>query len=130
MLIIVIRQLNGEGGIRTHAPLRTNGFQDRLVMTTSIPLHQFGFIIESLLFCCRSVAATSDILSPLKPYVNTFFEFFLFFLFKHFRGHIFPSEMPQFQGLPGLLSLSWILDFLPVWHQFLQTFLQPWCHLL
>ena len=29
---------NGEGGIRTHAPLRTNGFQDRLVMTTSIPL--------------------------------------------------------------------------------------------
>ena len=32
---------NGEGGIRTHAPLRTNGFQDRLVMTTSIPLHIF-----------------------------------------------------------------------------------------
>ena len=30
---------NGESGIRTHAPLRTNGFQDRLVMTTSIPLH-------------------------------------------------------------------------------------------
>ena len=30
--------LSGEGGIRTHAPLRTNGFQDRLVMTTSIPL--------------------------------------------------------------------------------------------
>ena len=30
---------NGEGGIRTHVPLRTNGFQDRLVMTTSIPLH-------------------------------------------------------------------------------------------
>ena len=29
---------SGEGGIRTHAPLRTNGFQDRLVMTTSIPL--------------------------------------------------------------------------------------------
>ena len=32
-------QKNGEGGIRTHAPSRTNGFQDRLVMTTSIPLH-------------------------------------------------------------------------------------------
>ena len=29
---------NGESGIRTHAPLRTNGFQDRLVMTTSISL--------------------------------------------------------------------------------------------
>ena len=34
--------VNGEGGIRTHAPLRTNGFQDRLVMTTSIPLHIFN----------------------------------------------------------------------------------------
>ena len=31
--------MSGEGGIRTHAPFRTNGFQDRLVMTTSIPLH-------------------------------------------------------------------------------------------
>ena len=28
----------GTGGIRTHAPFRTNGFQDRLVMTASIPL--------------------------------------------------------------------------------------------
>ena len=28
----------GEDGIRTHVSLRTNGFQDRLVMTTSIPL--------------------------------------------------------------------------------------------
>ena len=27
----------GTGGIRTHAPFRTNGFQDRLVMTASIP---------------------------------------------------------------------------------------------
>ncbi len=34
---------NGEGGIRTHAPLRTNGFQDRLVMTTSIPLQSTAF---------------------------------------------------------------------------------------
>ena len=30
---------SGEDGIRTHAPRRTNGFQDRLVMTASIPLH-------------------------------------------------------------------------------------------
>jgi hypothetical protein len=28
----------GEGGIRTHAGFHPNGFQDRLVMTTSIPL--------------------------------------------------------------------------------------------
>jgi hypothetical protein len=28
----------GEGGIRTHVDLRPNGFQDRPVMTTSVPL--------------------------------------------------------------------------------------------
>ena len=36
---------SGESGIRTHAPLRTNGFQDRLVMTTSISLHILFFNI-------------------------------------------------------------------------------------
>ena len=35
---------SGEDGIRTHAPVKTNGFQDRLVMTTSIPLR----------ICCNS----------------------------------------------------------------------------
>ena len=35
-----------EGGIRTHAPFRTNGFQDRLVMTTSIPLHNCSIILS------------------------------------------------------------------------------------
>ncbi len=30
--------LSGEDGIRTHVPVKANGFQDRLVMTTSIPL--------------------------------------------------------------------------------------------
>ena len=34
-------------GIRTHAPLRANGFQDRLVMTASISLH--------ILFCRRAL---------------------------------------------------------------------------
>ena len=34
----IFRHSSGESGIRTHAPLRTNGFQDRLVMTTSISL--------------------------------------------------------------------------------------------
>ena len=40
---------NGEGGIRTHAPFRTNGFQDRLVMTTSIPLHIFFVVCRTRL---------------------------------------------------------------------------------
>ena len=33
--------IGGEGGIRTHAGLHPNGFQDRLVMTTSIPLQNW-----------------------------------------------------------------------------------------
>ena len=41
--------VSGESGIRTHAPLRTNGFQDRLVMTTSISLHMLltAFVVFS-----------------------------------------------------------------------------------
>ena len=30
--------VSGENGIRTHAPVKTNGFQDRPVMTTSVSL--------------------------------------------------------------------------------------------
>ena len=33
---------SGEDGIRTHVPVRTNGFQDRRVMTTSLPLQNGG----------------------------------------------------------------------------------------
>ena len=43
---------SGESGIRTHAPLRTNGFQDRLVMTTSISLH-----IKFIVFVCATCSA-------------------------------------------------------------------------
>ena len=35
---IVSAGLTGEGGIRTHVAVKPNGFQDRLVMTSSIPL--------------------------------------------------------------------------------------------
>ena len=43
--VFILYLTNGESGIRTHAPLRTNGFQDRLVMTTSISLHIMFFNI-------------------------------------------------------------------------------------
>ena len=81
---------NGEGGIRTHAPFRTNGFQDRLVMTASISLQTCFSILQDkkrfvksffnlfflvfltlLLFISSSV-----IISCLPEYVNTFFIFF------------------------------------------------------
>ena len=69
---------SGEGGIRTHAPLRTNGFQDRLVMTTSIPLHSLFLSVSARI-----------ILTNEFHCVNNFFGSFLFFLFfqKSFRYH-------------------------------------------
>ena len=46
---------SGESGIRTHAPLRTNGFQDRLVMTTSISLLKRALLFyQSFLFLSRT----------------------------------------------------------------------------
>ena len=59
---------SGEGGIRTHAPLRTNGFQDRLVMTTSISLQ----------------SALSNVLinnTPQYHFCQAFFQVFFVFLF-------------------------------------------------
>ena len=34
-----LKLYGGEGGIRTHVGLHPNGFQDRPVMTASVPLH-------------------------------------------------------------------------------------------
>ena len=60
---------NGEGGIRTHAPFRTNGFQDRLVMTASIPLQTF-----------RRLPDAKHILTKKTYGVNNFFhKFFEYF---------------------------------------------------
>lgn len=72
---------NGEGGIRTHAPSRTNGFQDRLVMTTSIPLqtschfHRLNCLVRP-----RDNVYSSIILSEMS---TPFFHFFYFFVRQH-----------------------------------------------
>ena len=66
---------SGEGGIRTHAPLRTNGFQDRLVMTTSIPLH-----IVRRAFSARIILANTEYI------VNNFFRFFGIFVADTFMS--------------------------------------------
>ena len=58
--------ISGEDGIRTHAPVKTNGFQDRPVMTASVPLQLFA------LFSARFI------LSLFLFNVNTFFNFFQF----------------------------------------------------
>ena len=62
---------NGESGIRTHAPFRTNGFQDRLVMTTSISLQAFSQTCFIILF-------------DKSLFVNHFFQVFSHFCMSHF----------------------------------------------
>ena len=52
--------LFGEDGIRTHVGLRPNGFQDRLVMTTSIPLRIY------ILFSPREALANVPTSIPLR----------------------------------------------------------------
>ncbi len=47
----------GTGGIRTHAPFRTNGFQDRLVMTASIPFRVLPDK-QDLLYSIRRLMST------------------------------------------------------------------------
>ncbi len=69
---------SGEDGIRTHAPLRTNGFQDRLVMTTSIPLQRLNIKLFLRLINCVVVSARV-ILASIQKSVNNFFDFFSFF---------------------------------------------------
>ena len=71
---------NGEGGIRTHAPFRTNGFQDRLVMTTSIPLHIYNSenrLIELPLCNVRYDITCTFPMSSTLFYIFT--DFFCFF---------------------------------------------------
>ena len=50
---------SGESGIRTHAPLRTNGFQDRLVMTTSISLHMHFSVFDVSLPDARCILSSN-----------------------------------------------------------------------
>ena len=69
---------NGEGGIRTHAPFRTNGFQDRLVMTTSISLRMcVHFLVISVVYL-----TTKAILTKRITIVNTFLHNFYFNFFQ------------------------------------------------
>ncbi len=69
--VFILYLTSGESGIRTHAPLRTNGFQDRLVMTTSISLHMLFIVV-----CLRYSFSARCILSSFIAYVNNKFHIF------------------------------------------------------
>ena len=76
----IVFLMSGEDGIRTHVHLRTNGFQDRLVMTTSIPLR-----VSHLNQC--------EIYSIIRtPLCQPFFLHFLIFF-------VLPSNVLSFRVL-------------------------------
>ena len=80
---------NGESGIRTHAPLRTNGFQDRLVMTTSISLHALsGWVFTAFLPAQNVFYHQSFGMSIQK------IQFFPVFLNIHTYVHDFLGKTP------------------------------------
>ena len=86
-----------EGGIRTHAGVNPNGFQDRLVMTTSIPLH------IQLCASWRSI-----ILTYVKGYVNVFlkeksssFYWSFYCFFSYLTLATMSSKRRIFSGLSG-----------------------------
>ena len=74
---------SGESGIRTHAPLRTNGFQDRLVMTTSISL-QIRFCHQWTVSSIYRGSNASYILTLFFSCVNIYFLFSSVFIWTIF----------------------------------------------
>jgi hypothetical protein len=80
MQLILQETGSGEDGIRTHAPRRTNGFQDRLVMTASIPLrmdYSSNFRSAGASF---SLAQANDMLTDFQTSVKQYFSIFRDFI--------------------------------------------------
>ena len=75
----ILNSPNGEGGIRTHAPFRTNGFQDRLVMTTSIPLHIYNSENRLIELPLCNVRYDITCTFPMSRPYFIFYRFFCFF---------------------------------------------------
>ena len=94
------QKVSGEGGIRTHAPLRTNGFQDRLVMTTSIPLRNCLIII-----------------SHQANNVKHLFLFFQKNLFLFFQKNFTPGQSLVFIDFFQNIILSFLIHIKYIYYQ-------------
>ena len=92
--LLVYRFKSGESGIRTHAPLRTNGFQDRLVMTTSISLQTRSVIIQH----CFS-------------FVKYFFLNFFYFFFCSIQCHLKAQSVYHYSPTLSTLFLNFFYFF-------------------
>ena len=81
--------LSGEDGIRTHVALPPNGFQDRLVMTASIPLQKpVRTRLQAQLNACAKRSATVILSNPIGRVIRNFRRFSRFsrFFFSVYQG--------------------------------------------
>ena len=107
---------SGESGIRTHAPLRTNGFQDRLVMTTSI----------SLRMCVVCVSPDDKSYSNKKGcYCQHIFTQFLIYIFQVRKSPI----LSAFAAFSFSARIQFFLRIVSISTKLLQLFIQI-CHTL
>ena len=105
---------SGEGGIRTHAPFRTNGFQDRLVMTTSIPLKipncRFQQTIKLYRIC--DVDYSIIVLYEMSTLFYYFFRYFFIFLQFIKNMYYLPKKASAITRSSGVVIL--IFSYFPV----------------
>ena len=106
----IVFLMSGEDGIRTHVPLRTNGFQDRLVMTNPCALAdkrfsrppRYDHFDTSPCFAPQSVR---DLFyhqnSSLSTIFFTFFDIFCFAL----KCIVIPGAVNKHWRSAGLLVL-------------------------
>ena len=67
---------SGEDGIRTHVALPPNGFQDRLVMTASIPLHEYCNYTLKHAALRKRICNNSKYLRLCQHKISVFYLFF------------------------------------------------------
>ena len=125
--------LSGEDGIRTHVPVRTNGFQDRLVMTASIPLR---IAILVLHFSRANKWYVNKKVRVCQCFFRIFFVIFVFLLSIIYARYyvLSPFFFPFFFPFP--FSLPFCPEKLPaawirrIWRMRLRPpLLQPVCKL-
>ena len=102
---------SGEDGIRTHVHVRTNGFQDRLVMTASIPLRigfsvrRFDFNIsrEQMIYYQKGYYVSMAFLKFFQPFFSPIFQpLFSVLVQRHFSTP-FPPFSAFLRLFPPLL---------------------------
>ena len=96
ILLIFPDLRSGEDGIRTHVPVRTNGFQDRRVMTTSLPLQNGGaapFRLGSHLLFSREQMIYYQMTLSLSMLIFNYFQLLFSEPRQAFSSQLWPAQL-------------------------------------